>query len=487
MADGNTGTHVADAAIVTGTYTYNPREWVTRINYAGTFSSTLTYDLAGNVTRQVYGHGAAASKTADYAYDNLYRITGFDLTGGVSEDFTYDRSGNFKTVASGGSTLTYNYSPASTPNRLDSTTGTGGQTYSYNPNGWMTGKGTDTLTYDYRGLTTGYGTAGYLMDPDSRRVKKTAGTVTTYYLRGTDGSILAEYNGSQALSARYVYAGTRRIARIAGDSANYYLADHLGSTRSLVDEAGTVTATYDYRPYGKVLSSSGMDANRFRFTGHERDDESGLDYMLERSYGPNIGRFLKPDPMQDEYPGISPYAYAANNPLKYVDPDGRFVFPALAVATEVVSTGYDAYNLYETIKDPKSTKTDVGMAVVGLGLGTALPGPGSAYVNVLKQTIKKAGDFVRSVIKRSNGKGLITPNAYFSNKTQSQVEQALEKRFGPPRNSPAHQAEGNKSFFNVDSGTSYNVHNQSGHGPTHVDIKRRGGSHQDKRKVYLKQ
>lgn len=58
----------------------------------------------------------------------------------------------------------------------------------------MTAKGSDTLSYDYRGLTTGYGTAAYLMDPDRRRVKKTAGTVTTYNLRGTDGALLAEYD-----------------------------------------------------------------------------------------------------------------------------------------------------------------------------------------------------------------------------------------------------------------------------------------------------
>ena len=55
---------------------------------------------------------------------------------------------------------------------------------------------------------------------------------------------------------------------------------------------------------------------------HERDAECRLDYMLERSYASDTGRFPRPDPMQDEYPGISPYAYAANNPLKYVDPDG---------------------------------------------------------------------------------------------------------------------------------------------------------------------
>ena len=306
-AAGNIATHVVGQGagdttadgVVTGTYTYNPREWVTGIDYAGKFSSELAYDLAGNVTRQMYSHGSAASKTADYAYDDLYRITGFDLTGGTGRDYAYDRSGNLTSVVTGSSRLTYNYSGTSTPNRLDSTAVAGATTtYAYNQNGWMTARGDASLTYDYRGLTTGYGSARYLMDPDRRRVKKTVGTATTYYLRSPGGSVLAEYTG-QTQSARYVYAGTLRIARVASGIKNYYLADHLGSTRSLIDEAGAVTAAYDYWPYGKILATSGTGATHFRFTGHERDAESGLDYMLARSYAYDVGRFLRPDPMQD--------------------------------------------------------------------------------------------------------------------------------------------------------------------------------------------
>ena len=136
----------------------------------------------------------------------------------------------------------------------------------YNQNGWMTSLSRSVhLTYDYRGLLTGHGGAAYTMDPDRRRVKKTAGTSTTYYLRGPGGSVLAEYDGSQALIARYVYAGSRRIARIADSGTSYYLADHLGSTRSLVGEDGAVTAAYDYWPYGKVLASRGAESTRFRF------------------------------------------------------------------------------------------------------------------------------------------------------------------------------------------------------------------------------
>ena len=317
------GNGVGDA-IVTGTYTYNACEWVTGISYPGGFTMTQQYDGAGNVTGQNYRRAEAETdKAATYTYDNLYRITGFDLDSGSSaRSYAYDRNGNIKSVVTGADTLAYNYSSSTTPNRLDSTTGTGGQAYAYNRNGWMTGKGASTLTYDYRGLTTGVGAAAYLMDPDRRRVKKTVGTTVTYYLRGANDTVLAEYSG-QTLSARYVYAGSRRIARVASGIKRYYLADHLGSTRSLVGEDGAVTAAYDYWPYGKILATSGAGATHFRFTGHERDAESGLDYMLERSYAYDTGRFLRPDPMQDEYPGISPYAYANNNSLKYVDPDGN--------------------------------------------------------------------------------------------------------------------------------------------------------------------
>ena len=340
-AAGNLGNHVVGDNIVTGTYTYNPREWVTGIDYPGRFTVNQRYDGAGNVTSQRYRRAASeAFRAAGYFYDRLHRLTGFSLQGGrQTRYYRYDRNGNLRHMRTNGRYTLYAYQGASTPNRVSIVYG-GGLLIrtAHNRNGWVRLMADNALTYDYRGLLTGHGTAVYTMDPDRRRVKKTVAGITTYYLRGADGAVLAEYTG-QTLSARYVYAGSRRIARIAGDSARYYLADHLGSTRSLVDEEGSVTAAYDYWPYGKVLASSGAESTHFRFTGHERDAESGLDYMLARSYAYDIGRFLRPDPMQEEYPGISPYAYANNNPLKYVDPDGRAVYSVNRATGEIVRVG----------------------------------------------------------------------------------------------------------------------------------------------------
>ena len=354
--------HGAGDDIVTGTYAYNAREWATRIDYPGIFTVSQQYDAVGNVSSQNYHRAASESeKAAAYTYDNLHRLTGFSLGSGSStQAYEYDRNGNIDQVTTDGAAIHHSYSRSTTPNRLDAIFGTGGssQSYAYNENGWMIAMGADTITYDYRGLTTGVGTAAYTMDPDRRRVKKTVGTATTFYLRGADGTVLAEYTG-QALSARYVYAGSRRIARVAGGSRKYYLADHLGSTRSLVDEAGTVIAAYDYWPYGKILATSGTDATHFRFTGHERDAESELDYMLARSYAYDIGRFLRPDPMQDQYPGISPYAYANNNPLKYVDPDGRLAWNVLTREFKVARRAYDAAKKGKSLLK-KDTWKDIG-------------------------------------------------------------------------------------------------------------------------------
>ena len=203
-AAGNIDTHVVGHAvgddIVTGTYAYNAREWVTGIDYPGKFTVSQQYDAVGNVSSQNYRRAASESeKAAAYTYDNLHRLTGFNLDSGSStQSYEYDRNGNLDQVTTDGAATHYSYTSSSTPNRLNLVFGTGGssQSYAYNENGWMTAMGDASLTYDYRGLTTGVGTAAYTMDPERRRVKKTVGTVTTFYLRGAGGQRARRIHGS---------------------------------------------------------------------------------------------------------------------------------------------------------------------------------------------------------------------------------------------------------------------------------------------------
>ena len=116
---------------------------------------------------------------------------------------------------------------------------------------------------------------------------------------------------------------------VLAEERNYFVTDHLGNVRATVDQSGAVIGYDDFYPYGQVMpgrSSNTANANDiYKFTGHERDAELGLDYMLARNYDPEIGRFLSVDPLYVLYPNLSPYMYVGGNPLAYIDPDGQII------------------------------------------------------------------------------------------------------------------------------------------------------------------
>jgi RHS repeat-associated protein len=106
----------------------------------------------------------------------------------------------------------------------------------------------------------------------------------------------------------------------------YYVTDHLGSVRALTNELGELVAYSDYYPFGLEMpkrSLAGDDATKEGFAGHELDAETGLNYAGARYYDPDIGRWLPVDPHAASYPAFSPYNYTLNNPLTFVDLDGR--------------------------------------------------------------------------------------------------------------------------------------------------------------------
>ncbi len=108
----------------------------------------------------------------------------------------------------------------------------------------------------------------------------------------------------------------------------FYHVDHLGTPRVITDPNGNVVSIHKYLPFGEELSAP-PSSNTHEFTGHERDAETGLDYMLARYYGnASTLRFLSVDPSPRSISLLYPqswnrYAYAANNPIRYLDPDGK--------------------------------------------------------------------------------------------------------------------------------------------------------------------
>jgi len=112
----------------------------------------------------------------------------------------------------------------------------------------------------------------------------------------------------------------------SGLGVRYYHADHLGSARLMTDASGNQTWSATYLPFGQEWNPQ-PTVNHYKFTGKERDSESGLDYFGARYDSSQYGRFMTPDPLMASATVYNPqswnrYAYALNNPLRFIDPDG---------------------------------------------------------------------------------------------------------------------------------------------------------------------
>jgi|GEM_PF-6631493 RHS repeat-associated protein len=109
----------------------------------------------------------------------------------------------------------------------------------------------------------------------------------------------------------------------------YYLKDHLGSIRVVVDTVGEIVSYSDYDAWGMILngrsSNFGFADDKYKFTGKELDTETGYFHFGARAYDGRIGRWNVIDPLFEKYPNVSPYNYALNNPLRYIDPNGKFL------------------------------------------------------------------------------------------------------------------------------------------------------------------
>ena len=179
----------------------------------------------------------------------------------------------------------------------------------------------------------------YVYDGHGRRVQitKTADGSINYPLYSLDGKLILEDNRQTLQRIEYIFAGGRLVAKkiqpITAAGANNGTAttttihtDFLGSPVVETNSAGTVSRVERYTPYGEP-SDMQLDAGP-GFTGHATDVATGLTYMQQRYYDPDIIRFPVPDPVKtDANTGgnFNVYWYADNNPVKNVDPDGRSV------------------------------------------------------------------------------------------------------------------------------------------------------------------
>ena len=121
---------------------------------------------------------------------------------------------------------------------------------------------------------------------------------------------------------------------VAGEVVEYFHLDAVGNIRAVTDASGNVIERHDYLPFGDEWCGAGVcgaptAGQPRRFTGKERDRETGFDYFGARYYSGRVGRFTGVDPVYTWRENLvdpqrwNRYAYGLNKPYRYVDPDGR--------------------------------------------------------------------------------------------------------------------------------------------------------------------
>ena len=137
----------------------------------------------------------------------------------------------------------------------------------------------------------------------------------------------------------------------------FFHPDHLGSASWITDLNGQPVQHLQYKPFGgdyiDQQDPTTDYAERFRFTGKERDAETGFDYFGARYYSSSVGIWLSVDPMSDKYPSLSPYVYCADNPMRLVDIEGQEWVNAHSEKVNKLKTAYDknpTKELYRQLK-----------------------------------------------------------------------------------------------------------------------------------------
>jgi RHS repeat-associated protein len=335
---------------LTSTLYYNTRLQPCRISVKSSGSvPTACTDTAhvGNVLDYTYNFSLGTSdngnvmgitnnvdgtRSEQFTYGRLNRIVSAETASTFAtspancwgESYTEDQWGNLTTI--GVASTSYNgctqESLSVTALASNQLSATG---FSYDASGNVLTDGRNTYTWNAEGQIKSAAGVNYTYDGDGHRVEKSSGTLYWY---GTSGDPLTETDVSGDLTYEYIFFAGKRIARRdSSGNAVYYFADHLGTSRVVTSSTGSILDQSDFYPFGgeRVLTAS--SGNTYKFTGKERDSESGLDNFGARYDASNLGRFMTPDsPSYSNHKNPQSwnlYAYALNNPVTFRDADGH--------------------------------------------------------------------------------------------------------------------------------------------------------------------
>ncbi len=339
----NLGAGVQDASL-----------WKLKYEYGELSADGTNVDAAkntGNIARMTTSfNGLAQPFVQTFRYDSLYRLTEAKEKSGANENwkesFSYDRYGNRtgfeKYLNAIQQSLDNKTHPSINPqtNRFNT-----GQGYSYDFNGNLISDAENRqFTFDgdnkQSEIKINNSTIGkYFYDGEGKRVKKVTNLETTVFVYDGMGKLVAEYSTATPPP---------------NPTTSYTATDQLGSPRVMTDSQGNVISRRDFMPFGEELTPDQNyrtanlkynlgDGIRQKFTGYQKDEETGLDFAEARMYENRHARFTAVDPLLASGKSANPqtfnrYVYVMNNPLVLTDPTG------LQAGSHVGKVYYKIYN-----------------------------------------------------------------------------------------------------------------------------------------------
>lgn len=295
----------------------------------------FTYDGINRIKAANYAKGVMVSAN-DGFYNSLTASNNYKVSG-----INYDKNGNITSLRRNDPTgtidniiYTYNtysnqlkktlevgnlsYGFKSNTNAMNATT-----QYTYNANGNMLTDMNKSITdVDYNHLnlptkvTLSSNNVQYIYGASGTKYKKTTsdGNGTKYYFSNF------EYDKNMVLD--YIHTRVGRIRVKSSYAYDYYLKDHLSNTRVVFSVDGTLQQVSNYYPFGMRFSNSNEISNQtteYLYNGKEFQMELGwYDYGF-RMYDATLGRFPSLDPLADKFHWVSPYNYAENSPIAFID------------------------------------------------------------------------------------------------------------------------------------------------------------------------
>ncbi len=318
------------------TYTYNERGWLNtkssslytqNLKYNSSLQSGTVPQYNGTIAEQAYQAGFGSQRVV-YKYDNLGRLSeGVSTEGYTEKELNYDKAGNILSINRvGAGSLAYAYKNNNLSNQLDNVSGFKNGSFTFDANGNTNNDGTRGISINYNFLNLPQSISGnkniaYTYDASGRKLR----TVVT----NPGSSITTDYvNGLQYTNGQldFILTSEGKINWNGGNPIyEYFLTDHLGNTTVSFDvynASPRKLQEVNYYPMGYAVQRQ-QGNNSYLYNGKELQADLGVYDYGARLYDPVLARWNGIDALAEKYAGSSPYNYANNNPIYFIDPDGN--------------------------------------------------------------------------------------------------------------------------------------------------------------------